>query len=201
MQLSIKTNFPDVQRQLQALSDDIGKKATASALNKVVAQAKTAMSREIRAEFVLPAKTVGDSLRISRARASGGRYNLEATLSSISRPGKRGLNLIHFQARQTSNGVSFKVRKNGPRKTIPGAFIANDGRTVFIRTGQAKRRMRSGLSAGRLKEPIKALTTVDLQGMFKTKRINARVVAAIESKFPAIFASEVRYWAQKFNSL
>jgi hypothetical protein len=188
MQLSIKTNFPDVQRQLQALSDDIGKKATASALNKVVAQAKTAMSREIRAEFVLPAKTVGDSLRISRARASGGRYSLEATLSSVSQRGKRGLNLIHFNARQMGNGVSFKIRKNGPRKTIRGAFIANKGRTVFIREG--KKRL-----------PIKALSTVDLQGMFNTKRINARVVSMIEAKFPTIFANEARYLTQKFNSL
>jgi urease beta subunit len=186
MQLSIKTNFPDVQRQLKELSEGIGNRATASALNKVVAQAKTAMSREIRAEFVLPASKVNESLRISRARASGIRYSMEATLSSISKPGRRGLNLIHFQARQTATGVSFKVRKNGPRKTIPGAFIANGGRTVFIRTG--KKRL-----------PIKALTTVDQQGMFNTKRINARVIAMIEAKFPVIFANEVRFFTERFK--
>lgn len=188
MQLSIKTNFPEVQRQLKELRDDIGKKATASALNKVIAQAKTAMSKEIRAEFVLPAKTVNESLRITRARASSGRYKLEAALSSISRTGKRGLNLIHFQARPTAKGVSFKVRKNGPRKTIRGAFIANDGRTVFMRKGKSRL-------------PIKALTTVDLQGMFKTKRINAKVVAMMESKFSTIFANEVRYWTAKVRPL
>ena len=187
MQLSITTNFADVKRQLNTLSEDIGKKATASALNKVVMQGKTAMSREIRAEFVLSAATVNQSLRISRARASGGRANLEANLSSISKPGQRGLNLIHFQAKPTAKGVSFKVRRNGPRKVIPGAFIGNDGRTVFIRKG--KQRL-----------PIKALTTVDLQGMFKTKRINAKVVAMIEAKFPAIFANEVRYWLSKFEA-
>ena len=43
MQFNIKTNFPDVQRQLQTMQDDIGKRALASALNKTVAQAKTAM--------------------------------------------------------------------------------------------------------------------------------------------------------------
>ena len=200
MQLNIKTNFPEVQRQLKSLSDDIAKKATASALNKVVAQAKTAMSREIRAEFVLSAKDVNESLRIKRARASVGRYNLEAELSSISRPGKRGLNLIHFKARETSKGVSFKVRKNGPRKTIPGAFIGNDGRTVFVRTGGPKRRVTKGPNAGRWAEPIKALATVDLQGMFGAKRIQARVVATIEARFPAIFANEARYFTDRFNA-
>lgn len=200
MKITISHNFPEVKRQLERLQSDVAKQATASALNKVVAQARTAMSREIRSEFVLPAPTVNQSLRVIRARASGGLVNLEATLSSISKPGKRGLNLIHFNARQTSKGVSFKVRKDGPRKTIKGAFIANNGRTVFIRTGEAKRTMRSGRSAGRLKEPIKALTTVDLQGMFITKRINARVVGMIQAKFPTIFANEARFFTDRFNA-
>jgi len=47
MKLSIETNFKDVARQLKTLQADIASKATASALNKTVAQAKTAMGREI----------------------------------------------------------------------------------------------------------------------------------------------------------
>ena len=200
MQLNIKTNFPEVQRQLKSLSDDIAKKATVSALNKTISIAKTAMSREIRSEFVLSAKEVNESLRVGRARASQGLYSLVAELSSISKPGKRGLNLIHFKARETPKGVSFKVRKNGPRKTIPGAFIGNDGRTVFVRTGGPKRRVTKGPNTGRWAEPIKALTTVDLQGMFGAKRIQARVVATIESRFPTIFANEAKFYTDRFNA-
>jgi hypothetical protein len=65
MQIKIQTNFPNVQRQLETMRKDIADKAVASALNKTVALAKTAMSREIRAEFNLKASEVNESLRIS----------------------------------------------------------------------------------------------------------------------------------------
>lgn len=186
MQLNIKTNFPEVQRELAALQADIAAKATASALNKVVAQAKTAMSREIRAEFVMPAAKVNEALRINRAKASQGRFSMEASLES---PRKRGrsLNLASFGARQTRRGVTFKIKRGGPRKLIPGSFLINGGKTVMIREG--KKRL-----------PIKALQTIDMASMFNTKRINAKVVQMIEAKLPAIFANEARYFTDRFNA-
>lgn len=186
MKLSITTNFPDVQRQIDALKEGIASKATTSAVNKVVAQAKTAMSREIRAEFNISASKVNESLRVNKATAKGGLLNIEATLDS---PRKRGrsLNLINFSARQTAKGVTFKIKRNGPRKLIPGAFLGNDKRTVFIRVG--KRRL-----------PIKALQTIDVASMFNTRRVNAKVLAMIEAKFPEVFANEVKFFTNRFNS-
>jgi hypothetical protein len=186
MQLSIKTNFPDVQRQLNALQSDVAKQATARALNGTVAQAKTAMSREIRQEFLLPAAKVNAALRISRARATSATFNMQASLES---PAKRGrsLNLAHFAARQGKKGVSFKIKKGGPRITIPGSFFINGGKTVMIRVG-----------AKRL--PIKALQTIDVAQMFNTKRINAKVVQVIQDRFPTIFAREAKYYTDRFNA-
>lgn len=185
MKLSITTNFPDVQRQIEAMKDGIARQATASAVNKVVAQAKTAMGREIRAEFNISAAKVNESLRVTRATAKGGLVDIEAALESPRRRG-RSLNLINFSARQTAKGVTFKIKRNGPRKLIPGAFIANDGRTVFIRVG--KRRL-----------PIKALQTVDVASMFNTRRVNTKVLQMIEAKFPDIFANEARFFTNRFN--
>lgn len=186
MQINISTNFPQVARQLAALQQDIGNKAVASALNKTVAQAKTAMSREIRAEFNLPASTVNQALRIQRASASRGRFQLSAALES---PAKRGrsLNLARFAARQTRKGVTFKVKRNGPRQLIPGSFLINGGKTVMIREGKARL-------------PIKALQTIDVAQMFNTRRINAKVVQLIEARFPGIFANDVRFFTAKFNA-
>lgn len=199
MKLTITHNFPDVQRQLAALQQDVAVKATASALNKTVAQAKTAMSREIRAEFVLPASQVNALLSVTRARATSGQYNLQASLQA-KRERRPGLNLIRFGAKPTPKGVSFKIKRNGPRKTWPGAFIANQGRTVFVRTGEAKRRMTKGFNAGKMREPIRALTTLDVASMFNTKRINAKVVQMIETKFPTIFANEAKFYTDRFNA-
>ena len=186
MQLSIKTNFPEVQRQLQQLQEDVAKQATARALNATVAQAKTAMSREIRAEFVIPAAKVNEALRINRARASNGAYSMEASLESPSKRG-RSLNLSNFQARQTAKGVTFKVSRGGPRKLIPGSFLINGGKTVMIREG--KKRL-----------PIKALQTIGVASMFNTKRINAKVVQLVNERFPVIFAREAKFYTDRFNS-
>lgn len=184
MQLSIKTNFPDVARQLASLQKDVATQATARALNRTVEQAKTAMSREIRAEFVLPAAKVNQSLRINRAKA-GAAFLLQASLES---PAKRGrsLNLANFAARQGKKGVSFKIKRTGQRVTIPGSFLINGGKTVMIRVG--KKRL-----------PIKALQTIDVAQMFNTKRINAKVVNLIKDRFPEIFAREAKFYTDRFN--
>lgn len=198
MKFDIKTNFPDVQRALEQLSKDVGNKAMASALNKTVAQAKTAMSKEIRAEFNMPASKVGEALRISKARASGGRFSLEASLES---PRKRGrsLNLINFMERMvtmaqankrgklgTLNQLHVQIKKAGGMKALGSAFIGNKGRTVFVRTGKARL-------------PIKALQTVDVASMFNTRRVNAKVLSFIEAKFPELFANDVKFFTDRFK--
>lgn len=52
--------------------------------------------------------------------------------------------------------MTFKIKRNGPRKLIPGAFLINDGKTVMIRVG--KQRL-----------PIKALQTINVAQMFNTR--------------------------------
>jgi Prophage minor tail protein Z (GPZ) len=186
MKMTIKTNFPEVQRQLKQLQDDVAKQATARALNRTVEQAKTAMSKEIRQEFVLPAAKVNQALRINRARAAGGLFNLEASLYSPTQRG-RSLNLANFGARPTSKGVSIKIKRNGQRIVIPGSFLINGGKTMMIRTGKSRL-------------PIEARQTINVAQMFNTQRINSKVVQVIKDRFPTIFAREARYYLDKFNA-
>lgn len=198
MNINIQTNFPQVKRALDQLSTDVGNRAMASALNKTVAQAKTAMSREIRAEFNISAGKVGESLRITRAVATGGRFSLSASLESSSRRG-RSLNLINFMERSVSlaqarkrgkegtlNQLFVQIKKGGGKKALGSAFIGNKGRTVFVRTGKARL-------------PIKALQTIDIPQMFNTKRINAKVLRFINDKFPTIFVNEAKYFTDRFK--
>ncbi len=185
IKISITHNFPDVQRKLAALHEDVRAKATASAINRTMAQAKTAMSREIRQEFNISAAKVNESLVLRRASFRDGVAYLSASLESPTKRG-RSLNLINFAARQTKQGVSFKILRAGGRKTIKGAFIANQGRTVFIRVG-------------RKRLPIKALQTIDVAQMFNTKRVNARVVEFMQSKFEEVFDREARFYTDRFN--
>jgi hypothetical protein len=185
VKITISHNFPEVQRQLDRLKEDVAKQALVRAVNRTMEQAKTAMSREIRSEFNISASKVNDALRIIRANYRGGIFTVQATLESPTKRG-RSLNLINFGARQTSKGVTVKVKKGGGRKLIPRAFIANDGRTVFIRVGKPRL-------------PIKAVQTIDVAQMFNTKRINARVVKTMKEKFPEVFAREAKYYVERFN--
>lgn len=185
MKIYIKTNFPDVSQRIKELHEDIATKATARALNATMAQAKTAMSREIRQKFVLSASKVNQALKVNKAIAKGGLFQMEASLESPSQRG-RSLNLINFAARQTAKGVSVKISRDGGRKLIPGAFIGNDGRTVLKRVGKARL-------------PIKALQTIDVAQMFNAKKINKAVIDAINERFPIIFEREAKYYVDLFN--
>ena len=177
MQISIRTNFPDVAAELGRLQSAVASQVLARSLNRTMDQAKTDMSRRIRAEFNLSAAYVRDRLSIKRAFAAGGQFSLSAELRGGGK--RRSANVIIFGARKVPEGVSVLIRK-GQRKTIKGAFIGNKGRTVFRRVGKARL-------------PIEPVQTIEVAQMFNTRRINAAVQAAMLAKFPAIFERELAY--------
>jgi hypothetical protein len=187
MQISIRNNFPSVQKKLDQLQKDVGARALASAVNRTIEQGRTQMIREITSEYAVKAGYVRQRLTIRRANFKAGVFRIEATLTGGGKYGKgRSANVIAFDARRTSRGVSVKIKKTGGRKVITGAFIGNKGRTVFKRIGKDRL-------------PIKAVQTVGVPQMFNQKRINAAVVAAIKARFPAIFEREAKFYVDKFN--
>lgn len=198
MQINITHNFPDVAKQLEQLHTDVAAQAMASTLNKVAEQAKTAMRREITNEFNITTTKVNDTLRVNRARAYRGVFDLEASLESPRKKG-RSLNLINFlekfvtntQAKRrgkagTLNQLFVKIKRKGAAKRLGPAFIGNKGRTVFVRTGKARL-------------PIRPLQTIDVAGMFNTRRVNDQVLRMIEERFPQVFANEARFFTDRFN--
>jgi hypothetical protein len=197
MEIRIETNFPDVQRQLTRMQQDVGGKALASALNKSIALARTQMTREIPAEFMVTAGYVRERLRIKRAAAGRGGVELRAELAASNRRG-RSANIIAFveksttlaQARKrakegTQQQLFVKIKRKGGRKSLgPLAFIGNKGRTVFKRKGKSRL-------------PIAPLQTIDVTQMFNTRRINGKVIATIKERFADIFANEVRFFTAR----
>lgn len=199
MKLSVSHNFPEIQAALNQLDADIRQRASVSAINKTVDQAKTKMAQSITAEFALPSAYVKDRLKVVGASFKGGMLNIEARL--VGGDGRRrSANIIGFvekkttmaQARRRSRDGTLqqlyvKVKKTGPAKPLPGAFIGNMGRTVFERVGDAR-------------TPIRPVQVIDVPQMFNTKRINASVLEVINTKFPEIFQHEVSYFTQRFMS-
>jgi hypothetical protein len=197
MKINVTHNFPQVQKALATMRADIGKRAMASALNKTVEQARTQMAREIVSEYRVTSGYVRERLRVRRAFFKAGQIGLNAEL--IGGGKRRSANLIAFvekavtmaEAKRrgkagTLNQLRFQVRRSGGKKTVKGAFIGNQGRTVFARATDKRL-------------PIKAIQTIDVGQMFNQKRINDRVVAAIKQRFPVIFERDARFFIDKFN--
>lgn len=183
--ISIRHNFPEVARKLLVLGDDIGNKALVRALNKTIDQGKTEMARSISKEFRISVGTAKDRLSVTRASAKAGSVRFEAKLEATRRGQGRSMNLIHFVTnlpKKTRKGVSqvkFQVKRGGGRKSITGAFVGNQGRTLFIRTGKERK-------------PIQALNTIDIPQMFNAQRINSVVRQVMLARFKTNFDRELR---------
>lgn len=198
MQINVTTNFPEVSRRLSELQDGVRGAALSSAINKTLDQAKTAMVRGITAEFNVKAAYVRERLRVVRASKKGGLFSIEGSLRGGS-DRKRSANIIAFveqsvsfaQAKKrrrdgTLGQLFVKVKRNGPKKPLKGAFIGNKGRTVFQRVGKSRL-------------PIAPVQVIDVGQMFNTKRINAAVIATMKAKFPEVFEREARFYTDRFN--
>lgn len=161
---------------LRRLPDDLQNGALAAALNKTAAKARTETVRAVTATYNMRPSQVRANLSIRRA--SKKQDTVQATLNvAYSSTGRRALNLVHFvvpgsrraaasQGRGKNGArqqLQFKIRRDKPPVTIPGAFIGNGGRTVFRR-------------AGRNRLPIDPLQVIDVPGMFKGRAVFNRVV-------------------------
>lgn len=197
MQLTVTSNFPAIQKALNQLRSDIRDRALVSAINKTLDQAQTQMVRSITGEFAVTAGYVRQRLRIRRAVARGTAVTLEGSL--IGSTGKRSANIIAFVERVTTlaagrkraklgtrNLLYVRIKRGGTAVPLPGAFIGNDGRTVFERVGKSRL-------------PIRPVQVIDVPQMFNTRRISSVVVKFMQDKFPAIFDHEAKFFTDRFN--
>jgi hypothetical protein len=109
----------DGVKELKAAIDGTKKKLPRElkiAVNATAKKTRTMMSREVRKELATKAKAVNKTINIvSRAT--------EISLSSTVRLSKtKRIPLRDFGARQTRQGVSYKISKSKGRGMVPGAF-------------------------------------------------------------------------------
>ena len=123
----------------------------------------------------------------------------------MSRPGRRSRNVILFDARAVKGsrrrpgGVSVRIKKGSGRKVIAGAFIGNQGRTVFERVPGTTMAARTRYRGTKHAEQIRPVETIDVPSMFNARRINQRVVKHMRERFPEILEREARYYVERFN--
>ena len=113
--LSVKSNISQVIKQFRGMSKKVVKKATVTALNKMVKEVAVVAKRELADKTGLKKGTVSKKITTKKAKSS----DLSANITI----GGRQLNLIEFGARQVKAGVSHKGW--GRRQVTRGAFIFN----------------------------------------------------------------------------
>lgn len=162
--------------------------AMTAAINKVADKAQVEIRRAITERYVIKASDVRGSMSLRRATNKRG-AGIEAAITIFGSPTRHGrsMNVVRFLAAVQAYGqamktrgakgtkkqlaalekqLGFAIKRGGGLKTIPGAFIGNKGRTVFMRTGR-----------GRL--PIKPVQVVGVSQMFNGRDIRDRVMTKI----------------------
>ena len=194
IEISIKHNIDEVVRRLKADIPKAIEAAQVSALNKTADGARTRMVRAISSTYKISQSVVREKLFIKRAARKGGATFTAALLGT----GKRSMNVIRFleskvtlaEARRrrkggTLNELRFQILRAGGLKTIEGSFIGNQGRTVFRRKGP-----------GRL--PIEPIQTIDIPGMFRSRKNTGEVQSWIQDNFSRIFERELKFYLGRY---
>lgn len=184
------TGLDAIQKKLDGLSRGMQPKVIGPAINKVAEKARAEINRAIPQEFNVKATEVRNAIDLRRANSG----RLEAVISVFGSKTRRGrsMNMIHFlaaiqaigKAIKTRGGkgkkselaalqkqLGFLIKKGGGLKKIEGAFVGNKGRTIFMREGKARL-------------PIKPVQVIGIAQMFRSKRIEGRVMKKIQDELP-----------------
>lgn len=189
--ISINSTFPQVIARLQQLPKEVGNKAMKRALDRTMVTARKTMGDEIYKEFALKRGDINSKLKITKAKGSA----LEITASLFSRNpnNRRSLNLVRFvvgnRTRNRKRGqINLRIKRQAGLKQIKGAFLmpSKKGGPMFL----ARR-------TGKPRFPIESLQTIDVPQMFNTRRLNVRVVNAIEKHLGVRFEAEARFYLSR----
>ena len=188
MKISVEVrNMDKVQNVLNTIQKGLREKAIGPALNRAAEKARAELARAIPEEYAVRAAEVRNAVSLRKARSG----NLEATITVFGSTSRRGrsMNLIHFLAAVQQAGkamktrgakaskadlsalnrqLGFLIKRGGGLRKIDGAFVGNQGRTIFRRTGKARL-------------PIEPLQVIGFSQMFSSQKISTRIMTKIDA--------------------
>jgi len=175
--MKFNVKLENVEGLEKLLDEKIYRKALQRTIKRMGTKFKKRAMKEVRKTYNVKAKTLKAHIKEHMSKASNN--GIEWRFSVTGRP----VNLIHFGARQTSKGVSVKVKKGNGRRVIKSAFIAHDSgghKRVFMRKG--KERM-----------PIESKSTLSYPQMFN-KEIIDKAMKEVEENYEKEFKHNLDYY-------
>ena len=186
--IDVRNNMSRVMADMSRVTKEVMERATVSALNKTVAQAKTAAAREIRsAGYGLSPSTIKKALIIKKAYPG----KLTASIVASGKP----IPLVQYAARATAKGVSVNVLHG--RKVVAHAFIAtmpSGHKGVFVRQAGGKHKPVNKDGRKRWSAlPIRELFGPAIPDALSNATVQQTLQAFIDEKFPQLFEHEIKW--------
>lgn len=162
----------------------------AIAINATARKAKVEMSREVRKELAVPAKSVKKTIS-TKSKATKSKLGSVVSLRQSNR-----IPLRDFKANQTRAGVSYKISKSGGRRTAVGAF---QGPKPGVQLARWKGHVFA--RAGRSRLPIRKLYGVSPWGVFVKNKMEQPVGKATEKELAKQITRRIRFNVFKASKL
>lgn len=194
MKIDVHDNIRQVLAGMQGARQDVIDKAIPRALNRVGEMAQTEAGRKLRAAgYNFSASEAKAAIYLSKA--SRGR------LTVVLKVRRRAKLLLHFNARETKQGVRVKVK--GATRLIKGAFIGqlrNGEHAVFVRDESAGhtvlrkgRDHKHGSVGGWQAQPVRKLYGPSVGGAYAHEEIQSEMRAFIGRTFVARLRHELAF--------
>lgn len=155
-------------------------KASRSAVNKMLAKARTRAVREIRQTYNIKSKDLTQKSKSRKPRIylerARGRKPQGAIVSR-----KERIPLFAFGAREGKRGVTVKVKRQGGRKLVRGAFLATARNTTTLWKRKGKKRL-----------PIEILRTLSPAKMFQVAA-KEDLDKLIQKEFAGLLREQTRF--------
>ena len=181
--LSVKSNITQVMKQFRGMDKKIVRKATVTALNKMVKEVAVVAKRELAEKTGLKKGTVSKKITTKKAKSTDLTARLEVK--------GRHFNLIEFSARQVRAGVSHKGW--GRRQVTKSAFIFTGKSSGKRLVG--KRVKGSKNSKGR--EKVKALPGASAPVEYFKGRVDKILKAKIAARFNKLLSTALDFQFSK----
>lgn len=167
----------DIQRQLRVLAPQAIKRAEVAGLNRSLRSASSLISRTVRRDIALKARTIKDSLHTTRARRSQSVPTAEIKVD------RKAVPLKEYGAKQIRAGLSYRTSKRGGRKRIKSGFVVGSyGLNAFLRVGSAR-------------GPLKMLFGPSVGGAVRAR--DEEILGGIEELIDKNIKERVRWEIQK----
>lgn len=174
MDIDIKGDIKNIERHLFKFQKVAIPKAANRAINRVIKTVQGEAARTIAKETGFKVKQVRDHLDLTKStwRTLTGRIVAK----------RHSPNLIRYGAIQTKKGVKAKPYRK--RRLYPNTFIANQGRTVFVRT--SKKRL-----------PIRPVYGPSVRGEFIRDYIRRVYIAKGAARWRIELNAAIQYYLSK----